>query len=217
MAFCGHCGAELAGENVPCESCGKNTESLQFQQYPPPPPAPAPWPGPPPKDETGKIIGIVVVIIAIILAISIILPAILYVMVIGFDGGGGVEYSPAGAWSQVIAESSTSAKLTFGGFTVDISPEDIEIYIEVNGTREGFITYAGDFSDNLEEMDWIMGPMGAEAEYWDFNPQGETINSGDYIRLNGLMPDTDYSVEVFHIPSGTIISMSGDSPNFTTL
>lgn len=153
-----------------------------------------------------------IIIIVIILAVSM---PLIYLMF--SDGGGYTGYStPAGAWSQVSASSSTTGKLTFGAFTSEVAPEDIVIYVTEDGNWAGsmYIYYSG--YSSTQSITWIGAPTGASATYYDYNPSGGTINSGDYISLSGLSPDTVYSFEVFHMPTDATVSMTGAGPSFTT-
>ena len=133
MPFCRNCGAPVEIMNSECARCS----SQAGQYYQPVPPV---YPGPPPEDEAGKILGIVALIILIVVVVTIVLAAVLYVMVIGFDGGN-YEYTPVGALAEVAATSSTSAKLTFGTFSTTVAPMDLRIYVQENGTNIGYLSF----------------------------------------------------------------------------
>ncbi len=149
---------------------------------------------------------------------------VMIVMIIGTISLVGVLYSmalphstypistPAGSWEQMEATSSTEGYLTFGRFTLDIPTSDVRINVYVNGAEGGFISvYNVSSTDNII----ISGPSGAEAYFFDLNPDDGTIDLGDHIILTGLEPDTTYSFELFHLPSDSIISMTGPD-SFTT-
>ena len=208
MPFCRNCGAPVEIMNSECARCS----SQAGQYYQPVPPV---YPGPPPEDEAGKILGIVALIILIVVVVTIVLAAVLYVMVIDFDGGD-YEYTPVGAWSDVSATSPTSAKLTFGTFSNDVAPMDIRIYISENGENIGYLSFITNNNPTPSTMMWVGNPTGASADYFDYNPTGEEINAGDYITFEGLTPDTIYEIEVFYIPTSSTVSMVGASSSFTT-
>ena len=147
----------------------------------------------------------------LMVAITVVLAAVLYVMVIGF--GTGNTSTPAGAWSDVAATSSTTAKLTFGSFTTDVKPIDLRIYVTENAVNSSVISFP---SNQPTALTWSTPPAGATAVYFDYNQAGELVNSGDYITLTGLQSGAQYSFEVFHVPTDATVSMTGDSGSFTT-
>ena len=208
MAFCRFCGAQLENENIPCDKCSGQAD--QYYQ-----PMPQMQPIPQQKDEAGKILGIIMLVIVIIVIIVIVVAAVLYVMVIGFGSSSGYS-TPVGAWTNLDATSSTSAELSFGYFSGEVAPEDIRIYITENGTDAGHIQCNGEIVASSTTMMWTSGPSGASAEYRDLNYAGGTINPGDRIILNGLKPDTEYSFEIYHIPTDGTISMAGAGSELTT-
>jgi flagellin-like protein len=144
----------------------------------------------------------------LMVAITVVLAAVLYVMVIGFGGGGGS--TPAGSWTEVGATTSTTAKLTFGAFTTEVQPIDIKIFVTANGTAAGSITFSANTNPT---MTWTGGP--GTVTYFDYNPAGGLINSGDYLTLSGLTSGFQYSVEVFHSPTEATVAMTGDSGSWT--
>lgn len=147
----------------------------------------------------------------LMVAITVVLAAVLYVMVIGF--GTGSESTPAGSWQNVEATASDAGKLTFGSFTTEVNPIDIRIYVTAGGATGGYITFP---SNQPTLLTWTNPPGTATATYFDYNPAGELINSGDYITLANLVTGTVYSFEVFHIPTDATVSMTGDTSSFTT-
>ena len=151
------------------------------------------------------------IVIAIIAVIVVIL-ATLYVMVIPRPH----HCSPmlVGSYTDVGASSITEGYIVFGEFNMPISPGEISLHISVNGTYlEGNLHFTG---NNSMELEWANGPEGAIAHYVDYNPPGGEINSGDYIILAGLEPDTMYHVEIIHINAGSTVPMAGELPEFRT-
>jgi len=151
----------------------------------------------------------------LMVAITVVLAAVLYVMVIGFGSGG--SSTPAGAWTNVEATGSTTGKLTFGAFTEDVGPLDLKIFISHNGTADGEISFSGALGAQTTAMTWTPAvSTGATASYFDYNYQGNLINSGDYITLTGLDNGCTYVIEVFHVDTEATVSMTGDSGTFST-
>lgn len=148
----------------------------------------------------------------LMVAITVVLAAVLYVMVIGF--GTGSDSTPAGAWSDVAATSSTTAKLTFGSFTTDVNPIDLRIYVTENSVNSSVISFPDNSPTTLTWTGTV--PTGATAVYFDYNSAGGLVNSGDYITLTGLQSGAQYSFEVFHVPTDATVSMTGDAGSFTT-
>ena len=208
MVFCRNCGAPLADQDAQCSQCG----TIVGSYYQPVPYAPVQRSSP--DDDVGRALGMVAIIIAVIVIVTVILAAVLYVWVMGFGSPVAIEQTPVGSWSS-IDTGSTSADLHFGPFTAGIVPTDIMIYVLENGSDIGYLTFTGEPDSATTILNWVDGPAGASAEYTDYNYQGNRINAGDYITLEGLNPDTSYTVEVFHIPSDSVITMAGTS-SFTT-
>ena len=124
--------------------------------------------------------------------------------------------TPAGQWVSVGAITSTSAKLTFGMFTEDVPPVDLKFFITANGSAIGDLTIPSNTGAAPQTMTWYSGPPGASATYFDYNPAGGLINSGDFITLTDILPDTAYTIVVFHIPSDSAVSMVGAGGSFST-
>ena len=208
MPFCRNCGAPIEDINSECARC--SGQAGQYYQ-------PVPMGQPPvsrPEDDVVKALGLVALIIVIIVVVVIVLAAVLYIMVIDISGPN--VQTPAGSWSEVSAESNTSARLTFGFFTTDMDPDELVIYISENGTNAGNLVWGDDYYDTPNNMIWSAGPQGTTAQYFDYNPAGERINSGDYITLEGLAPGTTYTIDVFYIPTDSTVSMTGASSSFIT-
>ena len=150
----------------------------------------------------------------LMVAITVVLAAVLYVMVIGFGGGGGS--TPAGAWNSVAPLNQTAGKMVFGAFTEDVQPLDLKLFVTINNAAAGTITIPSNTGTPAPVlMNWVGGP-GATAKYFDYNPAGGEINSGDYITLDGLVSGSVYSFEVFHVPTDATVTMTGANSQFTT-
>jgi FlaG/FlaF family flagellin (archaellin) len=200
MPFCRNCGAPKPDESAVCERC----HNLPVQYYMPPQ-------MPRKEDEAGKIVGIIVLVMVVIVAVTVVLAAVLYVMVIGMSSGP-LIVPPAGSWAEVSTQSNTSGRLMYGTFSRSVSPMDVRIYVMMDDMYAGYIVWSGE----SEPLNWVDGPTGAQASYFDNNPEGNEINAGDYISLNGLGPGTDYSFDVYYTPTDSLVVMSGAEPSFTT-
>ena len=157
MPFCGNCGAQKADINAQCSQCGG--DAAQYYQ-------PMPYYPPQrhnPDEDVGKALGIIAIIILVVIIVTVVLAAVLYVMVIGFSTGGFIS-TPVGTWNSMEAISSTSAVLTFGYFSDDVVPTNLQIIVREEGTSAGNIFWTGDTSSTTVDMNWINGPTGAYAE-----------------------------------------------------
>ena len=186
---------------------------VTFQQYQPEQGQQYYQQQPPPEPEKSNA-GLVIAIVAVVIAVVVVLAVVLYVMVIGI--GGGSPSTPAGSWNSLSPESQTTAKAVFGAFTVDVAPLDLRIFVNVNGVSAGSITIPSNTGAAPQTCNWVGRPAGAGCTYFDYNPAGGTVNSGDYLSFTGLQPGTVYTLVVFHIPSESTVSMTGASGQFTT-
>ena len=148
----------------------------------------------------------------LMVAITVVLAAVLYVMVIGF--GGDTNTTPAGTWTDTEATDSTVAKLEYGKLGAETAPKDVRVIISAGGTTVTSLTISADLATG--DTNVTMASSGTQtAFYFDLNPVGNTIGSGDYIMVYGLSPDTKYDVQQFHVPSDAV--MPGGDDSFQTL
>jgi len=117
--------------------------------------------------------------------------------------------TPAGAWNDVSAVDTTSAKLVFGQFTTDVEPMDFRFYVRRTGFPTGVIQFSSAPSASTTTWD------GGNVSYFDYNYQGNLINSGDYLIIGSLISGATYTIEVFHIDSEATVSMTGDGATWT--
>lgn len=139
----------------------------------------------------------------LMVAITVVLAAVLYVMVIGFGSGG--SSTPAGAWQDVGAVDSVTAKLVFGAFTEDVQPMDLKFFVTPSGGAAVEYTFTSAPTAQTTTL------SGGNCTFFDYNYQGNLINSGDYLTIGGLTSGVTYTVEVFHIDTEATVSMTGDS------
>ena len=158
-------------------------------------------------------------IIATILmvAVTIVLAGVLYVMIIGMGGGSNDDLAPLGSWQNVDAVNSTSAKLVFGSFTADVNPIDIKVLLYEDGTNQSTdITIQMPLAGQNDNPCTVAGHNNTviTAKYTDYSYSTNTVNGGDFLVINGLAPGKYYRIEVYHAPSQSILSMTGDSSSF---
>jgi len=147
----------------------------------------------------------------LMVAITVVLAAVLYVMVIGFGTSGGS--TPAGSWNSVAAQTTTTVKLVFGSSTKTIAPMDVKFLLK-NNAGTVIATFAFTAAPiaamtNLTSGTWY-------CNYNDMNYQGNAVSAGDYLLIGGLTTKTSYTLQVYHIPTDAIMSMTGTSAAWTT-
>jgi len=164
--------------------------------------------------------GVSAIIATILMvAVTVVLAGVLYVMIIGI-GGGNNDVPPLGSWSMVDAVNNHSAKLVFGSFSSEVKPIDLKVIIYEEGlnctpcfTEITIIVPLAGQDDNPCQ---IIGYNDTEisATYTDYGWESNLVNGGDFIEIDGLVAGKYYTVEVFHVPSQSVLSMTGVSPNF---
>ena len=157
-------------------------------------------------------------IIATILmvAVTVVLAGVLYVMVIGL-GGSNENLAPLGSWSSIEPQSNQTIQITFGSFSDEVQPIDLTLYLYHGSDRDNFTTIkiitplAGQLSGCI-----VSGANESEisATYNDYGYESNSVNGGDYLTIEGLEKGERYTVEVYHAPSQSILSMTGDKGTF---
>ncbi|MCK4756920.1 MAG: type IV pilin [Thermoplasmata archaeon] len=158
-------------------------------------------------------------IIATILmvAVTIVLAGVLYVMIIGMGGGSNESLAPLGSWHDVDAVNMTSAKLVFGPFSGEVNPIDLKIILYEEDVDEiTTITIQTPLTSQYDNPCSIGGHNESQitATYNDYSYSTNQINGGDFIVIDGLASGKYYKLEVFHFPSQSILSMTGDASSF---
>ena len=166
------------------------------------------------KDERG-----VSPIIATILmvAVTIVLAGVLYVMIIGMGGGSNADLAPLGSWHDVDAVNTTSAKLVFGPFSGEVNPIDLKIILYEEDVDEiTSVTIQVPLTGQYDNPCSISGHNESQitATYNDYSYSTNQVNGGDFIIIEGLTSGKHYTIEVFHFPSQSILSMTGDAGTF---
>lgn len=138
----------------------------------------------------------------LMVAITVVLAAVLYVMVMGFGGGG--ETAPTGDFSGAQKTGTYTEKLIFGPFSKDTQPTDIKIVVQ-NGTDSYTYTFSSDGSGSLETTS---GDPGIRyINYTDLAGDSK-ISSGDYLTI--LFDDEasgsyTFTVSIVYIATGDVI------------
>ena len=159
--------------------------------------------------------GVSTIIATILMvAITVVLAGVLYVMIIGLGGGGGDDLTPLGSGTEGEAVSNTSAELTFGAMGSEVGHIDIKIFL----APEGHLTEITlDVPGEAEETDCVIAGHGLTiitATFSDYDWEKKLINGGDKITIHGLAPGEYYVVEVLHVPTSSIIYMTGVDNGF---
>jgi len=161
-----------------------------------------PWSG-------GKkaVVGLLTIFIAIVL-----IAGVLYVWVpqdfVPPDVSGTVW-----ALNRAEATSTTTGIIVFGSSTVIIEHSDIVIFVYIDGTAAGFIELP-----HLENgpATWTDAPGKVCAEYFDYNPAGGQINTGDELRFENLSASTVYTFDLYHIEAASTLLLTGATPYILT-
>jgi flagellin-like protein len=143
----------------------------------------------------------------LMVAITVVLAAVLYVMVIGFGGGG--SQAPPGNFSPITVTSNTSATLTFGTFNPVPKPMDIKVILTPSGGTPTELSFPSAPSSSQTTL--TSTPAGITATYTDMNYQGNSVNSGDYISVSNLATGTTYTISVYHYPSDSLCPLTGQT------
>jgi len=142
----------------------------------------------------------------LMVAITVVLAAVLYVMVIGMvpnvDGT-----TPVGALTMEV-QSSTSVTIIFGKFQPEPEPMFIKVRITNNSDIADVIVLSFTNAPNAGTVDMVATGV-ASATYTDLNYQGNKINSGDFIIVDGLSPHTSYTVSIYHAPTESLCQIAG--------
>jgi flagellin-like protein len=157
-------------------------------------------------------------IIATILmvAITVVLAGVLYVMVMGLSGGSS-DLAPLGSWHNVEPTGNTTARLVFGSFSYEIKPIEIKFSI-TDGSNNTEVQFSGPLIMKFTNLTLIGDNTDIiNVEYEDMNWQQNRVSAGDKLHLTGLEPETQYTITVIHIPTQSVIQMSGATGAFETV
>ena len=147
----------------------------------------------------------------LMVAITVVLAAVLYVMVIGFGGGG--QNAPPGNFSPITVQSNTQVKITFGTFSPIPKPMDMKVILTPAVGTVATVELPFSSQPVIADTNISWGADAGEyAIYHDFNYQGNQINSGDYFTVYGLTANTNYEIAVYHAPSQSLCPLPGQTP-----
>lgn len=136
----------------------------------------------------------------LMVAITVVLAAVLYIMVIGLAPSG--TSVPTGVWGTKTLVSNTAWNVEFGKVSGEPKPVDIEIILIRNLTTEGKYTFANNDDGNMNFAD---GTDIADIEYSDLADNSK-VNTGDVLKLTGLLPGSDYTIRMIWGPTGDQIT-----------
>lgn len=171
------------------------------QQYPPPAyPPPYYMPYPPPKKSDKTLLIVIIVVVVTFVVVPMILSAVLYSMVSGFEPRGMVV--PTGTWGAKTVVSSTAVNIDFGKINPEPRPVEIDIILVRNGTVEGIYMFTSN-NDGALILTW--GEYVGTLTYADL-ADNQRINIGDQLRLTSLNPMSDYRIIMIWGPTGDQIT-----------
>jgi len=161
--------------------------------------------------KTRKDEGVSPVIATILMvAITVVLAAVLYVMVMEIeppdidDGGGQIQ--------SVDVKNSTAAEIIFGAFTSKPSPTGLKFILEDSGGNRVTLGWSG--IPDSENYEMSSTDSAISAEYRDYVPVGNEINTGDSILVSGLSSGERYNIKIINL-EGSELQLGGDT-EFTT-
>jgi flagellin-like protein len=157
------------------------------------------------KDAVSPVIATILMV-----AITVVLAAVLYVMVIGF-GASDSNTTPVGSFLSVEAVNSTTMTIKFGKFEPAPAPMDVKVILSASGMADVEIYCTSQpTAATINMAVSSSGPVNVTATYNDFNYEGNTINSGDFLMVSGLTSNKLFELSVYHIPSESICTLTGD-------
>jgi hypothetical protein len=181
------------------------------QPYPPYYPPPYYYPYQPPKNDDGKIIAIVLAVVLIFTVLPTVMSAVFFFLVA--PSGPNIPYgpytgAPNGSFATINPDNKTSATATFDRFYEDPPPTRMEVILE---NESGFSGRYAFTSDDDGPLTHIEGDYMGRITYEDIDDDRD-LNIGDYLILDGLSPDTNYTLTLIWIETGETI----DRRSFTT-
>ena len=198
---CPNCGASIHDGASFCERCGIQIGIPPFKSSQLRPQ--------PTKDN--KVLWIVVIVVIVVVVVPIILSAVLYFMVLGFDGT-----STQTPTSNLTKSTVTDGdKFTFAPMSVDTQWGDVTILLS-DGYSTAAWTPQTTGMDNGVTTTWVgvpqmLGSLNVFDNITDLEGNG-FINQGDYFTLTigggTFSAATTYWVTIMHDPTGAEICHS---------
>lgn len=163
------------------------------------------------KKDTKAVSTIIATILMV--AVTVVLTGVLYVMVMGL-GGGSSAIAPLGSWQDVSIAGNASATMNFGRFSSEVRPIDLRIYVS-DGENNHEFHFPGILVSRYTNLT-VVGTTTFDVQYEDLNFGANTVSAGDKLHFSNLEPDTVYTITVLHLPTQSVISMSGATSSFQT-
>jgi hypothetical protein len=192
---CPNCGASVLDAASFCERCGLQVgippfKSSQLR------PQPA-------KDN--KVLWIVAIVVILVVVVPVVLSAVLYFMVLGFDGT--ATQTPT---SSLMKSTVTGGdKFTFAPMSMDTPWSDVTIMLSDWSSTVFWSPLTTDLTD-ATTAEWVgewqmLGTLNVFANITDLAGNGY-VNQGDYITLTvgggAFSAATTYTVAILHEPTG---------------
>jgi zinc-ribbon domain len=196
---CPNCGARMLDGASFCERCGMQIgippfKSTQLRPQPP-------------KDN--KVLWIVAVVVIVVVVVPIVLSAVLYFMVLGFDGT--TTQTPTSSLTKSAVTGGN--KFTFAPMSMDTPWSDVTVLLS-----DGYSVVA--WSPQIDTLYgggtivWVggsqmLGTLDVFANVTDLAGNGY-VNQGDYFTFTlgsgqSFSPATTYTVTIMHDPSSASI------------
>ena len=192
---CPNCGASIHDGASFCERCGIQVGIPPFKSSQLRPQ--------PTKDN--KVLWIVVIVVIVVVVVPIILSAVLYFMVLGFDGTS--TQTPTSSLTKSTVTGGD--KFTFAPMSMDTPWDDVTILLSDWSSTVFWSPLTTDL-DDATTAEWVggsqmLGTLNVFANITDLAGNGY-INQGDYVTLTvgdgAFSAATTYTVTILHDPTG---------------
>ncbi|MFP4196505.1 MAG: archaellin/type IV pilin N-terminal domain-containing protein [Methanomassiliicoccales archaeon] len=145
----------------------------------------------------------------LMVAITVVLAAVLYVMVMGFGGGG--TQTPTGSFTNV-EKDGDSYRAYFGSFSPDTDYDEVTLNIQDDDNSDTSDTL-NEYTDNGDGDDVELGDVTFTIDVTDL-AENDRISNGDYITISSdgtEEPTGEYTIRLIFEDTGDVI----DSESFT--
>jgi hypothetical protein len=109
---------------------------------------------------------------------------------------------PTGVWGPKTPISSTAYNIDFGKVSGEPAPMNLEIILVRNLTDEGGYSFP---SNDDGMLTFVSGTDIVDIEYNDL-ANNQKVNTGDYLKLTNLAPQSDYIIKLMWAPTGDQIT-----------
>lgn len=138
----------------------------------------------------------------LMVAITVVLAAVLYVMVIGFQGSG--TQTPSGTITKTEIQNTRTQKIYLGAFNPDTLWTDLKIITSVNGASEITWTVNSHTTGTVNITSTDTGNLLSGKDLAGDNK----ISTGDYLSwtsLSGFTSGSTYKIQIIYVPSGSVV------------